>query len=144
MLFRIITADLFKQDCHLVHCVAADIGWDAKSGTMGIAKKFVDDYFIKEMISMYVGSVLVGTCVKTDDVFNLITKPRYFNKPTYQTLKDSLISLRHLLIANRIDKIAMPEIGCGLDKLEWDKVRDIIFEVFNDIQDLEIIVCKKP
>lgn len=27
----------------------------------------------------------------------------------------------------------MPKIGCGLDRLEWNKVKDIIGEVFKDI-----------
>jgi hypothetical protein len=33
----------------------------------------------------------------------------------------------------------MPRIGCGLDKLEWNKVRDIIEKVFADM-DLTIHV----
>ena len=41
-----------------------------------------------------------------------------------------------------ITKIAMPVIGCGLDKLSWDKVSEIIQEVFSD-SDIEILVCKQ-
>lgn len=44
--------------------------------------------------------------------------------------------------ARNIHKIAMPTIGCGLDRLQWDKVSEIIKEVFKD-SDLEILVCKK-
>lgn len=39
-------------------------------------------------------------------------------------------------------KLAMPRIGCGLDKLEWSKVKAIIEEVFADT-DVEILVCVK-
>ena len=42
---------------------------------------------------------------------------------------------------NSIKKVAMPVIGCGLDKLEWYKVSGIIKEVFADT-DIEILVCK--
>lgn len=38
--------------------------------------------------------------------------------------------------------IAKPKIGCGLDKLEWSKVKAIIEEVFADT-DIEILVCVK-
>ena len=38
-------------------------------------------------------------------------------------------------------KIAMPVIGCGLDRLDWSKVSDIIKDVFSDT-DIEILVCK--
>lgn len=36
----------------------------------------------------------------------------------------------------------MPRIGCELDKLNWDKVKEIIQEVFVDT-DVEILVCYK-
>lgn len=36
--------------------------------------------------------------------------------------------------------IAMPKIGCGLDKLEWSKVKAIIEEVFAGT-DIEILIC---
>lgn len=36
--------------------------------------------------------------------------------------------------------IVMPRIGCGLDQLEWKKVRNIIFRVFRYIP-VNIVVC---
>ena len=38
-----------------------------------------------------------------------------------------------------IKKLAMPKIGCGLDRLQWSKVRENIKEAFKDI-DIEIVV----
>ena len=35
----------------------------------------------------------------------------------------------------------MPLIGCGLDRLQWEKVSEIVQEVFKDI-DIEIVVCR--
>ena len=35
----------------------------------------------------------------------------------------------------------MPKIGCGLDKLEWSKVEDLIKRTFDDM-DIEIVVCE--
>ena len=34
------------------------------------------------------------------------------------------------MINEKVTKLAMPKIGCGLDKLEWTKVLNIIIEVF--------------
>lgn len=28
----------------------------------------------------------------------------------------------------------MPRIGCGLDRLEWDRVKEIIYEVCQDLE----------
>ena len=40
----------------------------------------------------------------------------------------------------QIKRLAMPKIGCGLDKLKWEDVSKIIKDVFSDT-DIEIIVC---
>ena len=34
----------------------------------------------------------------------------------------------------------MPIIGCGLDRLEWSRVSNIIKEIFEN-DDIEILVC---
>lgn len=70
-------------------------------------------------------------------VSNLITKERSFHKPTYETLQqaleDMLGCLQYVLYKSPDlsgVKIAMPLIGCGLDGLSWDRVREIIGKVF--------------
>ena len=37
--------------------------------------------------------------------------------------------------------IAMPRIGCGLDRLKWSQVRSLIEEEFKEVENLDIIVC---
>ena len=41
-----------------------------------------------------------------------------------------------------IRRVAMPVIGCGLDRLEWEKVSEMIQEVFAGTE-VEILVCKQ-
>jgi O-acetyl-ADP-ribose deacetylase (regulator of RNase III) len=48
--------------------------------------------------------------------------------------------MRELCLDNHINKVAMPRIACGLDKCNFDDVRKIIKEVFEDT-DVEILVC---
>lgn len=67
-------------------------------------------------------------------VYYLITKESYFNKPTYETLHLSLQSLRNHAKVNEVQQLAMPRIGCGLDGLQWPKVKDLIEEVFRDTE----------
>lgn len=38
-------------------------------------------------------------------------------------------------------KLAMPKIGCGIDRLDWDKVQEIIKDVFRNT-DVEILICE--
>jgi O-acetyl-ADP-ribose deacetylase (regulator of RNase III) len=83
-----------------------------------------------------------GDCILEGRVLNLITKERYFHKPTYDSLKSALLVCWSECLHNDIKKIAMPVIGCGLDRLQWDKVSTLIKEVFKDTN-IEILVCKQ-
>ncbi|KAI8821761.1 uncharacterized protein EV422DRAFT_526846 [Fimicolochytrium jonesii] len=60
----------------------------------------------------------------------LITKQRYYGKPTLATLRASLVDLRRVCEEMGISELAMPRIGCGLDALRWDAVVSMLKEVF--------------
>uniref|UniRef100_A0A0G4HD65 Macro domain-containing protein n=1 Tax=Chromera velia CCMP2878 TaxID=1169474 RepID=A0A0G4HD65_9ALVE len=126
-----IKGDLFKQQQtqHLAHCISAD----CRLGK-GIAKIFKDKFGgiseLQQQKQTAGGCALLkrsGACI-----FNLVTKEKYWQKPTYASLQSSLEALR--VLAKKQDKpvtkIAMPRIGCGLDGLEWHKVRGVIEDVF--------------
>lgn len=138
--------DLFTvpKDYILVHCISADFAMGA-----GIAKEFARRGVKARLIENYCGMTKAGGCVTTATTgwrleFNLVTKEKYWQKPTYDSLKTALINARILALMNgdKPVKLAMPRIGCGLDKLEWFKVKAIIEEVFADT-DVEILICVK-
>lgn len=74
-------------------------------------------------------------------IYYLVTKertaPGYL--PTYQSLECSLEAMRDLMKQNGDTKLSIPQIGCGLDGLKWDKVEEIIRRVFEET-DIEITV----
>lgn len=72
-------------------------------------------------------------------VYYLITKEHYYDKPTYQTLQRSLEAMRNHILLNDVQHVDMPKIGCGLDGLQWGKVKELIEEVFRDV-DIQITV----
>ena len=76
-------------------------------------------------------------------IYNLITKPLYHNKPTYETLEQSLESMKKHAIDNKVNRIAMPQIGCGLDGLQWRQVSKIINNVFGNTS-IQIVVVSLP
>ena len=136
------TGDLFTapQGYYLAHCISGDYALGA-----GIAKKFDEVYNMR--VKLFTQWPLedgekygyVGHALLVDNVFNLVTKPRYFTKPTYDTLRSALIDMKEYCVESDITKLAMPKIGCGLDKLNWDKVFEIIQEVFDDT-DIDIVI----
>ena len=129
------------QGYYLAHCISGDYALGA-----GIAKKFDAEYNMRfKLFRDYAipdgeKSANVGRALLIDNVFNLVTKERCFHKPTYDTLYDTLVDMREQCEDFDITRLAMPLIGCGLDKLEWDKVKDVIEDVFENTN-IEILIC---
>lgn len=113
-----------------VHCISQD----CKMGA-GIAVPMKKEYRL--------GSLTADNfpdCIYYHGVMNLITKRVYYGKPTYQTLERSLIKMKEIAQNENITKLIMPKIGCGLDRLQWPKVREILENVFGDTE-IDILIC---
>lgn len=56
--------------------------------------------------------------------------------PSYDSLEKSLQAMRAHMLANQVKQVAMPQIGCGLDKLVWSEVEKRLISVFehDDVQ----------
>lgn len=129
--------NLFDVDdsYYLCHCISADFQLGK-----GIAVEFNNRYNMKQQLNFkYVVFGDYPVALLVDNVFNLVTKDRYWNKPTYETLKSALLDMRRQMIEKGIKKIAMPQIGAGLDRLAWFRVSEIIKDIFKD-DDVEIRV----
>lgn len=94
-----------------------------------------------DYLNRWTHSKKVGDCIQQGRVFNLITKERYYQKPTYRSLVTALIEMRDLCNEIHVEKLAMPKIGCGLDRLKWDKVKELIDDVFRGYN-IEILICE--
>ena len=92
-------------------------------------------------IDQYVKCRIGGDCILEGRVLNLITKERYFHKPTLAAMKAALQKMKEICERESIYKIAMPTIGAGLDRLKWEDVATQIKNVFEDTE-IEILVCK--
>ena len=146
MVFKEEYRDLFsvQDEYYLAHCISADFGMGK-----GIVVEFNKRFDMKrklqksypDYLNLWTHNKTIGECIQQDRVFNLITKERYYQKPTYESLRVSLIDMRDLCNEIHVTKLAMPVIGCGLDRLDWNKVKEIICEVFENMN-IEILVCR--
>lgn len=134
--YKEVNGDLFTapQGYCLAHCISGDFTLAA-----GIAVEFDKRFNMRERLKDYYGTPDCPSIIKIDNVFNLITKERGYQRPTYDNLYQALWEMRQDVEIDSIKKIAMPQIGCGLDGLNWNIVKAMIKEVFNDL-DIEIIV----
>lgn len=132
--------DLFTvpHGWYLAHCISADFALGA-----GIAKTFDEIYDMRYKLHLdyadykYVG----GDALLVDNVFNLVTKEKCYQKPTYESLAEALQEMKTWIKVYHVTKLAIPKLGCGLDRLSWDNVKDMIEAIFGDT-DLEILVCE--
>lgn len=137
-IFRKVSGDLFTapEEYALAHCVAVDLQMGA-----GIATRF--RYMFGGVAALReqnpkVGGLAVLKAGKRT-VYYLVTKRISSQKPKYADLLRSLIAMRAHMKSNGVRKLAIPKIGCGLDRLKWDKVFDILQRVF-DKDNIEIVL----
>lgn len=147
MTYREVKQDLFTvpDDYYLAHCISADFGMGK-----GIVVEFNKRFDMKrklqfkypDYLNQYTHKKIGGDCILEGRVLNLITKERYFHKPTIVTMRLALEKMKRICLENNITKVAMPTIGAGLDRLSWKIVSEQIKNIFDDTN-IEILVFKR-
>lgn len=140
MEYKLIQDDVFNhRECYYAHCISRDYALGA-----GIAVEFDRRYNMRSRLIKLAEEkpeTLDEKCIQVENVFNLITKEKYWQIPSYESLGESLLEMREKIYKDKsVKKLVMPKIGCGLDRLSWDKVEPMIQEIFKDL-DIEIVVC---
>uniref|UniRef100_A0A4W5PIX1 O-acyl-ADP-ribose deacylase 1 n=1 Tax=Hucho hucho TaxID=62062 RepID=A0A4W5PIX1_9TELE len=139
---RHVKGDLFScpEDEVLAHCISEDCRMGA-----GIAVKFKNKFSGVDELKKQ--KKVPGQCavLKRNKrfVYYLITKEKYSHKPTYDNLRQSLEDMKSHCLQNGVTRISMPRIGCGLDRLSWDKVEEMLEQVFQPT-DISITVYTLP
>lgn len=87
----------------------------------------------------------IGGCAYLKDndryLFYLVTKKFTFHKPYYNSIEKSLKEMRAMCRKFEVKDLAMPMIGSGLDRLDWNLVEKIIDHVFKK-ENLNITIYK--
>ena len=126
--YQEVIGNVFDSKDSIAHCVSADFEMSA-----GIARHFKRKFPTKypsDLDHSYTPLWPQRLPETRRYLYHLVTKQKYFNKPTYSTLRASLERMRTHAENNGIPRISMPCIGTGLDQLDWDKVKLLIQETF--------------
>ena len=113
------------------HCISADYNLGA-----GIAVEFQKRFKLRSALKN-IGSGTYPELITINHIFNLVTKAKYWHKPTYNSITQCVRNMRDFCKNCDIHYLAMPKIGCGSDGLQWCKVREIIKKEFKDL-DIQI------
>ena len=145
---RIKYGDLFDNigKAYLAHCISADIKLGA-----GIALEFDKKFDMRFNImfdrKMAEDNFMPGInypVYLVKDVFNIVTKKMYYDKPSYESFRDGIVAMRSMIVWHeasnmlKYNKVCMPLLGCGLDKLDPNRVIPIIDMYLSDVIDWKI------
>ena len=120
---EILLGDMFENpNTSFGHCVSSDLVMAA-----GIATHFLrlfpdlNDIRQRKMF-LRPGSLIAHFYQQRPNwIYNIVTKQHGNDKPTYQTLHKRICTMKSHMLEHGITEISLPQIGCGLDKLEWKK-----------------------
>ncbi|KAF4532017.1 hypothetical protein B566_EDAN011864 [Ephemera danica] len=139
-----IDGDIYEapKEYSYVQCVSQDLHCGA-----GIAAQFKSKYGGIDYMKAQNKTVCDIAVLPIEDeryLINLITKLKYFHKPTMNSIERCLWELKHFCHEFGVRKIAMPLIACGLDKQPWTQVQKILEKVMgHSIIDVLVYTSKE-
>ena len=146
-------ADVTKLDKSYVicHCISTDCAMGA-GVVVPIKKKHIN---VKPACVEYTREMTrqksLGTSFRYEDekgvCYNMFSKfsvrDNAYNLPNgeyLRNLKSCLHDLRNQMVFRGEEKLAMPKIGSGLDRCNWEDVKEAVKDIFSDTN-IEILVC---
>lgn len=109
----------------MCHCISND-----KALGAGIAVEFEKRFKLRDRLKKL--DTNVGDVILMDGVFNLITKEKYYHKPTPEAFCKTINSMVNICELEEIKVIVMPCIGCGLDKISLSFMYDTLFNAIQN------------
>ena len=128
--------NLFEATCSLGHCVSQDLRM-----SRGIARQFRERFGrIPELLCQRarVGEIAV---LQHDHrfLYYLVTKKKFYQKPTLYTVRSSLLAMREHMIAHGVQTAALPRVATGLDRVPWLEIKRELEEIF-ELAPLTVVV----
>ena len=133
---HISEGDIFtKPDAHFAHCVSPELATSAGIATQfcRICPKLTE---IRQTHQSLLPGSLIAYCNKTSNnwIFNLVTIRRCNEKPMYSDLNKCLCCMKSHMLQYYLTESRLPQLGCGLDKLDWKQVFANIVNVFGNTE----------
>ena len=154
MQLEIVKQDIttISSDFLICHCISADAAMGA-GVALALTRRFpAMKAEVKACLNAMSANQVGQVILYVDDttyaaVANMVTKTHYWDKSStmpqgvyLNNLRECLTTVKLVLLSRGSTKLAMPKIGCGLDRCDWNDVLQLINDVFCD-SDIEITVC---
>lgn len=108
---------------NIAHCVSRDLKL-----SKGIAEVFNSkfNYIPKTVFSDYPNINYQYDCKYKKYIFNVITKEKHYDKPTYSSFEESVDQLFQACKKLKLSILHIPRNDCGLDGLDWGIVSNYL------------------
>lgn len=120
----------------IAHCISADCAMK-KGLALSIKQKFGRISRLKRQKAAP-GQIAVLKC-GTTWIINLVTKSKFYEKPTPDTLHSSLVHMKHFMNQQGLRLVCIPKIATGRDKMPWSLVEQLLKNVFDNSNILIIV-----
>ena len=117
---------------NIAHCIPADFT------VYGVTAKRIDEMY--DLVNLLKRDYLdwevqpaVGDVNYLKNLFTLFATPKKYARPSMEDLRKCIANLAQECVDLGIMYLAMPRIGCGHNKLNWDEVKDMICEEFEKV-----------
>lgn len=142
--YEVAVGNVLDTKTAIAHCVSADLAMGK-----GLAAAFKRKFGKLEVLNVskpQIGEMLVQWDPEDRRyLYSLVTKEKASDKPTYQNLEKCLKTLRDHIKAESVSQLSIPQLGCGLDKLQWDRVEPMLKQALGDLDlDLTVYILKPP
>ncbi|KAE9522208.1 hypothetical protein AGLY_017390 [Aphis glycines] len=119
-----------NSEYSIAHCISADLKMN-KGLAAQIKNKFGDaSAQLKNLKPMVGEAIPINMGNRT--IYYLITKQKYFLKPTYDNIKTTLQNLKKTMNKLHDYKIAISTIAAGLNKRNWSMTKQLIYHEFQN------------
>lgn len=117
-------------DISMAHCVSADL--EMKGGITPAFKKLCHGFEELKKQERRVGHVAVSKRNESSFIYHLVTRQNWWDAATPASMRSCLEYLREHCLLNGVDKLVVPRLGTGEDRLDWVFVKQIFEDVFKD------------
>ncbi len=142
--------DILKADVEALVNTVNTVGVMGKGIALAFKKAFPEnfEFYYKAFQEgkLEVGKMLV---FPTQQMFpkyiiNFPTKKHWRHPSKYEYIREGIINLVKVIKENNIQSIAIPPLGCGNGKLDWNIVRSMIEESLSEIAETKDIILYEP
>lgn len=127
---------------HIAFAIPADLSFgsatarqiDAFYGLRDKLEKAVEKYE-DECEDLETGWLKAGDTICIENIFVMLTTNKKYQRPTLDTIRSCVRVIAEECYENKIRYLAMPRVGCGHGHLNWDVVKEVILDEFDNYFD---------